>query len=117
MDGKVLVEGALAVHVGVVEAAVLVERADCLHLVLAELKVKDGDVLLDALLLAALGHGCDALLHNPAQHHLCRAALVLLGNADDRGLLEEDGPVTGVEARGKQMTQVMTRPFPSPVSP
>lgn len=74
----------------VVESQVPVQGADGLDLAGFQVPASDVQVLRQAVRVVALGDDSDVALRGPAQQHLGRGLAVLLGNALDGRMLEQD---------------------------
>ena len=64
-----------------------IKRADLLHLLLRQLKVKDVLVGVDASGLRGLGNADRSALNCPADHYLRTGLVVVLGNLQQHGIL------------------------------
>lgn len=81
---------------GVIESEVSVKSADRLQLLLCKVELSNVQVLLQTLLVVALGDDSNSSLGAPSQEDLSRGLVVLLSESSDGGVLEEDRGVLGL---------------------
>ena len=66
-----------------------IKRADLLHLLLRQLKIKDVLVGIDASRLRGLGNADRSALNRPADHHLRTGLVMVLGDLQQHGVLHQ----------------------------
>lgn len=81
---------------GVVEAQVLVQRADRVNLTSFQVKVGDLQVLSQASGVIALGDNSNVTLSSPAQQDLGGSAVVLGSKRSDDSVVEQTGGILGL---------------------
>ncbi len=78
---------------GVIESQLSVQRRDGIQLLLIQIEICNLEILLQPLVIVALGNDGQSSLRCPSQQDLCWGTFVLLGDLGHDRVLEENGGV------------------------